>query len=330
MFSENPAPDHILIHKYSDLFDLGTGWFHPHFPWSTADTWAICVGPRVSEWPGVQSTSVRIIPTDSLQWRLNEPDGASNHRHLDCLLNYVLRRRSERRYQSFMPLASVRGVHRWPVDSPPKGPATRKMFPFGDVVVHLMSPNSIRNIYRCGLAHTYIKYISPHILIHIYVHTRCAPHDAGETVSWKTHIYTHQKQKQKKKKKTHVVTGGTIGCLDDNPRSRLRRQKSSNRRPPAPLRVCFPTAARGDISIYIYIHIYILIYPFPPITVAFLPVTHRVVSGTLIMFVGFSMGAREGWKLAFARRRSHRPLLLCIYPTACGACRGRLTPTLAH
>ena len=253
MFSETPAPDHIPIHKYSDLFDLGTGWFHPHFPWSTADTWAICVGPRVSGWPGVQSTSVRIKPTDSLQWRLNEHDGASNHRHLDCLLNCMLRRRSERKYQSFMPLASVRGVHRWPGDSRPKRPATRKMFPFGDVVVLLMSPNSIRNIYRCGLAHTYIKYISPHILIYIYVHTRRAPHDTDETVSWKTHT----QKKQTKKKPTHVDTGGTIGCLDDNPRSCLRSQKSSNWRPPAPLGVFFLTAARGDISIYIHTHIYL-------------------------------------------------------------------------
>ena len=328
MFSETPAPDHISIHKYSDLFDLGTGWFHPHFPWSTADTWAICVGPRVSEWPGVQSTSVRIIPTDSLQWRLNEPDGASNHRHLDCLLNYVLRRRSERRYQSFMPLASVRGVHRWPVDSPPKGPATRENVSIWwrprALNVSQFNQKYIQ-VWTCP--HIHKIYITTHPYTYIRPYPVCSPWCGWDGLVKNTHLYT---PKTKTKKPTHVVTGGTIGCLDDNPRSRLRRQKSSNRRPPVPLRVCFPTAARGDISIYIYIHIYILIYPFPPITVAFLPVTHRVVSGTLIMFVGFSMGAREGWKLAFARRRSHRPLLLCIYPTACGACRGRLTPTLAH
>ena len=132
----------------------------PDPPWSTADTWAICFGPGVSGWPGVQSTSVRTKPIDLLQWRLNEHDGASN-RHLDCLLNCLLRRRSERKYQSFMPLASVRGVHRWPVDSPPKGPATRKMFPFGDVVVHLMSPNSIRTIYRCTTTILVTYYLDP-------------------------------------------------------------------------------------------------------------------------------------------------------------------------
>ena len=34
------------------------------------------------------------------------------------------------------PLAFVRGIHQWPVNSPHKGPATRKMFPFDDVIMH--------------------------------------------------------------------------------------------------------------------------------------------------------------------------------------------------
>ena len=32
-------------------------------------------------------------------------------------------------------LAFVRGIHRWPVNSPHKGPVTRKMFPFNDVIM---------------------------------------------------------------------------------------------------------------------------------------------------------------------------------------------------
>ena len=31
--------------------------------------------------------------------------------------------------------AFVRGIHRWPVNSPHKGPVTRKIFPFGDVIM---------------------------------------------------------------------------------------------------------------------------------------------------------------------------------------------------
>ena len=40
-----------------------------------------------------------------------------------------------RKYQISAPLAFVRGVHRWPVSSPHKGPVTRKMFPFDDVIM---------------------------------------------------------------------------------------------------------------------------------------------------------------------------------------------------
>ena len=41
----------------------------------------------------------------------------------------------QRKYQIFASLAFVRGINRWPVDSPHKGPVTRKMFPFDDVIM---------------------------------------------------------------------------------------------------------------------------------------------------------------------------------------------------
>ena len=40
-----------------------------------------------------------------------------------------------RKYQSSASLAFVRGIHRWPVNSPHKGLVTRKMFPFDDVIM---------------------------------------------------------------------------------------------------------------------------------------------------------------------------------------------------
>ena len=36
-------------------------------------------------------------------------------------------------------LAFVRGIHRWPVNSPHKGPVKRKMFPFHDVIMGVES-----------------------------------------------------------------------------------------------------------------------------------------------------------------------------------------------
>ena len=41
----------------------------------------------------------------------------------------------QRKYKNSAPLVFVRRIHRWPVDSPHKGPVTRKMFPFDDVII---------------------------------------------------------------------------------------------------------------------------------------------------------------------------------------------------
>ena len=41
----------------------------------------------------------------------------------------------QRKHQSTTSLAFVQGIHRWPVNSPHKGPVTRKMFPFDDVIM---------------------------------------------------------------------------------------------------------------------------------------------------------------------------------------------------
>ena len=41
----------------------------------------------------------------------------------------------QRKRQSSASLVLVRGIRRWPVNSPHKGPVTREMFPFDDVVM---------------------------------------------------------------------------------------------------------------------------------------------------------------------------------------------------
>ena len=41
----------------------------------------------------------------------------------------------QRKYQSSASLAFVREIHRWLVNAPHKGPVTRKMFLFGDVIM---------------------------------------------------------------------------------------------------------------------------------------------------------------------------------------------------
>ena len=42
----------------------------------------------------------------------------------------------------------MKGIHRWPVDSPHKGPITRKMFPFDDVImVYLQIVEQFSNLW---------------------------------------------------------------------------------------------------------------------------------------------------------------------------------------
>ena len=41
----------------------------------------------------------------------------------------------QRKHQSSAPLAFVRGIYQWPINSPHKGPVTRKMFPIDDVIM---------------------------------------------------------------------------------------------------------------------------------------------------------------------------------------------------
>ena len=45
-----------------------------------------------------------------------------------------------RKHQSSASLAFVWGIHRWPVNSPHKGPVTRKIFPFDDVIMKTPHP----------------------------------------------------------------------------------------------------------------------------------------------------------------------------------------------
>ena len=49
----------------------------------------------------------------------------------------------QRKYQSSASLAFVRRIHRGPVNSPHKGPVTRKMFPFYDVIMDYWCPGSV-------------------------------------------------------------------------------------------------------------------------------------------------------------------------------------------
>ena len=61
-------------------------------------------------------------------------DGVSNHQPHGCLLNRLFRRRSKKTSKLRVTGLCV-GNSPGPVNSPHKGPVTRKMFPFDDVIM---------------------------------------------------------------------------------------------------------------------------------------------------------------------------------------------------
>ena len=67
------------------------------------------------------------ISRQPLEWRHNERDGVSNHQSLDCLPNRFFGP-DQRKHQISASLVFVRGIHRWPVNSPHKGPVSWKCF----------------------------------------------------------------------------------------------------------------------------------------------------------------------------------------------------------
>ena len=60
---------------------------------------------------------------------------ASQITSLTIVYSTVYSDADQRKHQGFVSLAFVRGIHRWPVNSPHKWPVTRKMFPLDGVII---------------------------------------------------------------------------------------------------------------------------------------------------------------------------------------------------
>ena len=71
----------------------------------------------------------------SSQWCHNGQDGVLNHQP-HVVYSIIYSGADQRKHQSSTSLDFVWGIHRWPVNSPHKGPVTQKMFPFDDVIMY--------------------------------------------------------------------------------------------------------------------------------------------------------------------------------------------------
>ena len=70
----------------------------------------------------------------SLHWRHNDQGGVSNHQPHGCLLNRLFRRRSKKT-SKLRVTGHCAGNSPGPANSPHKGPVTRKMLSFDDVIM---------------------------------------------------------------------------------------------------------------------------------------------------------------------------------------------------
>ena len=81
-----------------------------------------------------------ILYAKTLRWRHNHHDSVSNHQPHGCLLNRLFRRRSKKTSKLRVTGLCV-GNSPGPVNSPHKGPVTRKMVPFDDVIMKKRFPH---------------------------------------------------------------------------------------------------------------------------------------------------------------------------------------------
>ena len=89
---------------------------------------------QASAWTNDGPVPRRMHGSPSLEWRLMSAM-ASRFTNLVIVYSSVYSGADQRKHQSSASLAFVRGIHWWPVNSPHKGPVTRKMFPFDDVIM---------------------------------------------------------------------------------------------------------------------------------------------------------------------------------------------------
>ena len=92
--------------------------------------------------PSISYTLSREYRVVTLHWRHDDHDGVSNHQPHGCLLNRLFGRRSKKT-SKLRVTALHAGNSPGSVNSPHKGPVTRKMFPFDDVIM--------RNRFSCLL-----------------------------------------------------------------------------------------------------------------------------------------------------------------------------------
>ena len=121
-------------------------------PWSRME-------PENQQLHNTSSTSVKHAWqfSTSLLWRHNGLDVAEII-NLTIVYSTVHSGADQRKHQRFTSLAFVRGIHRWPVNSPHKWSVMRKMFPFDAVIMITVVVNEVFLIFKSGVIVELTKY----------------------------------------------------------------------------------------------------------------------------------------------------------------------------
>ena len=124
MRSDKPLSDPA----YRQLECLFNWWF------STKNIWSFAMSVNPNNSSRITGDCVHI---DGLHYNdVIMGAMASQITSLTVVYSTVYSGADQRKHQSSASLAFVRGIHRWPVNSPHKGPVARKMFPFDDVIMN--------------------------------------------------------------------------------------------------------------------------------------------------------------------------------------------------
>ena len=141
----------LLVYTHSGLVDLRHSTIKKSLKWKKQrkSSWCVCGWFGVCpEWSNAivthQMSKFCVRSSTTLQWRHNDHDCVSNHQPRGCLLNRIFRRGSKKTSKLRVTGLCV-GNSPGPVNSPHKGPVTRKMFPFDDVIM------KIRILWLCSI-----------------------------------------------------------------------------------------------------------------------------------------------------------------------------------
>ena len=121
-----------------------------------------------------------------LQWRHNECDGVSYHRRLHCSLNPLFRRKSKK-------ISKFRVTGLCEGNSSHKGPVTRKMLPFDDVIMWGMMVRMISWVPLRASTKQYVKHVQrfsvyAHSQWETALHCNAVPHWLGAYTEESLHV----------------------------------------------------------------------------------------------------------------------------------------------